>query len=121
MPEKIIKTLKKHGVTITVEEAKFIIDLLQKLAELVNKIEEQNILQKPVLNFAEVCRYLNIGPSHLYKLTSQKEIPHFCPQGKKLYFRREEIDQWLLRNRKSSTDEIDKIASDYIVRNKRDR
>ncbi len=120
-PEKAIKVLKSHGVTVTVEEAKLILDFLNKLAALASKMEEQNILQKPVLNFEETCIYLKISQSHLYKLTSQKKIPHYCPQGKKLYFRRDEVDEWLLRNRQSATDEIDKLATDYIIRKKRGR
>jgi excisionase family DNA binding protein len=119
--EKLMKALKNHGLIVTMGEATFIVDFLKRLAELADKIEEQNILQKPVLNFTEVCRYLQISPSHLYKLTSQKQIPHFCPQGKKLYFRRDEIDQWLLRNRQYSAEEIDSLATDYVIRNKRAR
>jgi hypothetical protein len=55
----------------------------------------------------------------LYKLTSTKHIPHFCPQGKKLYFKREELDTWLQRNRKAAKNEIDQMAIDYVIRNKR--
>lgn len=93
--------------------------ILEKFTEIAIKLDEQNILQKAVLNFDGACKYLDVSPSHLYKLTSQKQIPHFCPQGKKLYFRRDEIDQWLQRNRQSAADEIDKLATDYIIRNKR--
>lgn len=93
--------------------------ILNKLTEIANKLDEQNILQKTVLNLSEAAKYLDISESHLYKLTSTRQIPHFCPQGKKLYFRREELDQWLQRNRQSSTDEIDREATNYLIRNKR--
>ncbi|MFT3846810.1 MAG: helix-turn-helix domain-containing protein [Lacibacter sp.] len=93
--------------------------ILDKLTEIANKLDEQNLLQKTVLNFNEACKYLDVSPSHLYKLTSTKNIPHFCPQGKKLYFKREELDNWLQRNRKSAADEIDQMAADYVIRNKR--
>jgi len=93
--------------------------ILDKLTEIANKLDEQNLLQKTVLNFNEACKYLDVSPSHLYKLTSTKQIPHFCPQGKKLYFKREELDTWLQRNRKSAADEIDQMAADYVIRNKR--
>lgn len=93
--------------------------ILDKLTEIANKLDEQNILQKTVLNLSEAAKYLDISESHLYKLTSTRQIPHFCPQGKKLYFRREELDQWLQRNRQSSTDEIDREATNYLIRNKR--
>jgi excisionase family DNA binding protein len=93
--------------------------ILDKLTEIANKLDEQNLLQKTVINFNDACKYLDVSPSHLYKLTSTKQIPHFCPQGKKLYFKREELDNWLQRNRQSASDEIEQVASDYVLRNRR--
>jgi excisionase family DNA binding protein len=93
--------------------------ILDKLTEIANKLDEQNLLQKTVLNFNEACTYLDVSPSHLYKLTSTKHIPHFCPQGKKLYFRREELDAWLQRNRQPTAEEAEAAASDLLIRSKR--
>jgi hypothetical protein len=52
-------------------------------------------------------------------LTSTRQIPHFCPQGKKLYFNRQELEDWLQRNRQSTTEDIEKEAADYVINNKR--
>ncbi len=93
--------------------------ILEKLSQLDRKLEEQNLLKKEVLNFNETCGYLDISASHLYKLTSQKKIPHFCPQGKKLYFNRKELDEWLQRNRQSTNVEIEMAAANYVIQNKR--
>lgn len=93
--------------------------IIQKLDSIERKLSEQNILQKEILSFSEACQYLEVSQSHLYKLTSGKQIPHFCPQGKKLYFKRSELDQWLQRNRQSTADEIEQKASDYVARNRR--
>lgn len=90
-----------------------------ELHELKQLILEQNLLKKDVLNFSETCHYLDLSESHLYKLTSQRLIPHFCPQGKKLYFNRHELDGWLQQNRKVTRDEIEKEASNFIIKNKR--
>ena len=95
--------------------------ILDKLTEIANKLDEQNLLQKTVLNFNEAAKYLDVSPSHLYKLTSTKSVPHFCPQGKKLYFKRDELDNWLQRNRQSAATEIEQLATDYIIRNKRNK
>ena len=92
--------------------------IIQKLALIEAMLQDQNLLKKEVLNFNETCKYLDISASHLYKLTSQKQIPHFCPQGKKLYFKRTELDNWLLRNRKDSTDDIETMAANYLLTNK---
>jgi excisionase family DNA binding protein len=94
-------------------------ELLNKLNRIEQLITEQSLLQKEVLNFNEACQYLDVSQSHLYKLTSTKQIPHFCPQGKRLYFKRLELDQWLQRNRKTTEDEIEKAASDYLIKNRR--
>lgn len=72
-----------------------------------------------MLDFEEASRYLRLSESHLYKLTSLRQVPHYCPQGKKLYFDREELDWWLLRNRRVTKYEIDIATTDYIIRNKR--
>ncbi|MFZ4399909.1 MAG: helix-turn-helix domain-containing protein [Bacteroidales bacterium] len=93
--------------------------ILNELHELRKLINEQNLLRKEVLNFAETCNYLDVSESHLYKLTSRKQIPHFCPQGKKLYFNRHELETWLQQNRQISTDEIEQQATDYLLKNKR--
>lgn len=93
--------------------------IFQKLNQIEQKLDEQNLLKKEVLNFSEACQYLDISESHLYKLTSRKQVPHFCPQGKKLYFNRQELDQWLQTNRKNTTEEVEREATDYILNNKR--
>jgi len=93
--------------------------ILERLSQIEQKIDEQALLKKEVLNFNDACKYLDIRASHLYKLTSQKLVPHFCPQGKKLYFNRAELDEWLQRNRQSSTDEIEQEAANYVINNKR--
>jgi excisionase family DNA binding protein len=93
--------------------------IIEKLDNIEKMLSEQNLLKKEVLNFSEACQYLDISESHLYKLTSRKQIPHFCPQGKKLYFNRLELDQWLQTNRKNTVEEVDREATDYILNNRR--
>lgn len=93
-------------------------DILNKLDKIVELLESQKLVQKTVLNFNEACTYLDVSPSHLYKLTSARQIPHFCPQGKKLYFKREELDQWLQRNRQNTTQEIEEIVDNELANQK---
>jgi excisionase family DNA binding protein len=93
--------------------------ILNKLSEIANKLDEQNLLQKTVLNFNEACSYLDVSQSHLYKLTSTRQIPHFCPQGKKLYFNRTELDAWLQRNRQSTSEEIEQEVNAKLIKSRR--
>lgn len=93
--------------------------ILNKLIEIANKLDEHNLLQKTVLNFNEACKFIDVSQSHLYKLTSTRQIPHFCPQGKKLYFKRSELDEWLQRNRQSTSSEIEREAMDNMLKSRR--
>lgn len=90
-------------------------NILEKLNAIERKIEELAALNKDVLNFKEAARYLDVSRSHLYKLTYRKEIPHFKPRGKQVFFERKELDQWLLQNRQKTKAEIEQSAIDYVV------
>lgn len=91
-------------------------NIIEKLDRIEKLLLEQQTMQKQVLNFNETCKYLELSQSHLYKLTSTGAIPHYKPNGKKIYFQREELDHWLLRNRMDSKDEIAQQAADYLIK-----
>ena len=91
-------------------------NILTKLERIEKLLETQQAMQKQVLNFNDACIYLELSQSHLYKLTSTGSIPHYKPNGKKLYFKREELDTWLLRNRNNSVDEIEQEAANYLIK-----
>jgi len=86
-----------------------------ELDERLSRIENMLLSQKTVLNFEEASVYTGLSKSHLYKLTSTGGVPCYKPTGKKLYFNKEELDEWMLRNKKLSQDEIDDKAENYLM------
>ena len=80
----------------------------------IENIEKLFLTQKNVLNFSELKLYTNLSESYLYELTSTGGIPCYKPNGKKLYFKKQEIEDWLLSNRKATNIEIDELASSHI-------
>ena len=93
-------------------------EFLQSIDDRLRTIETLLLSQKTVLNFDEVATYTGLSKSYLYKLTSSGGIPCFKPQGKHIYFSKQEIDQWLLQNRKATNDEIERQASTFVTLNK---
>ncbi|WP_446808643.1 helix-turn-helix domain-containing protein [Methylomonas sp. 2BW1-5-20] len=73
------------------------------------------LVSKSVLSFEEAALYLGFAESYLYKLTSSQQIPFYKPLGKKLFFKREELDTWRLQNRTKTIEEINTAASDHVV------
>ena len=73
---------------------------------------------KEVLTVDEVNRYTGISKSYLYKLTMNREIPHYKPTGKLVFFNRREVEQWLQNNRVKTESELNQEAQSYCRKNK---
>jgi excisionase family DNA binding protein len=90
--------------------------IIEKLESIERMLSEQNMLKKDVLNFNEAAIYLEVSHSHLYKLTSTSTIPAYKPNGKKLYFNRHELNEWLLSNRQATVADVEKEAGQFQLR-----
>ena len=71
---------------------------------------------KKVLDLSDVSVLTGMSKSTLYRLTSEKKIPHYKPTAKLLYFDRNEIEAWMKQNRVSTQTEAESTAAAYIVR-----
>jgi len=63
----------------------------------------------------EACKLLMKSKATVYGMTSSQKIP-FYKRGKKLYFKREELLQWLGQGRRKTVDEIRQSADDFLAR-----
>jgi excisionase family DNA binding protein len=57
------------------------------------------------------AKYLEISKSHLYQLTSKNLIAHYKPAGKKIYFDKSDLDEYLRRNRVRPSWEVEAVAA----------
>lgn len=88
-------------------------EILEKLAN----IEQLTLLAaKPMLTIEDVSKLTGLSKSYLYQLTSQNQIPHYKPQGGKVFFDRQELTDWLKQNRIATTQETNLEAQKYITR-----
>ena len=96
------------------------LESMQSIEERLANIERINQGAKTILTLEEVAKYTNYSKSYIYKLTSRREIPCYKPNGKQLYFKRTEIDEWLLTNRKMTNKEIEsEVATKSVLQQKR--
>lgn len=72
-------------------------------------------MEKSILSFKEAVEYTGFSESYLYKLTSARKIPHYKPTGRKLFFKKDEIDAWLLSNPIKTSEQIEQEAATYIA------
>lgn len=89
----------------------------KKLEALKAIMEKQQTFQKEFLDISEASEYLNLSTSTLYKMTSGKELPYYVPGGKKIYFRRTELDTWIENGKIQPSGELLLEVEDYLGRN----
>lgn len=75
------------------------------------------IMYKEILSFDEARFYLDVSQSLLYKLTSKKEIPFSKPNGGKLYFKKKDLDNWMLKNSSNSKELLEAEILKHIQSN----
>lgn len=92
-------------------------DISEKLMETLEAIRKNTLLaSKNVLTLEEACLVTGLSKARIYTLTSNKQIPHYKLNGRKLYFNKAELERWLLSCRVDTTNEADGSAAlrDYI-------
>ncbi len=78
----------------------------------------ESINSSKPLNFREACAYLNYAEGTLYKLTSARMIPFSRPNNGRIYFDKNDLDNWLLRNKTVGYDENRNAAATYVTTHK---
>lgn len=53
---------------------------------------------KKIMTVDDLVLYTSMSKSHIYKLCSKMEIPHYKKGKRLLYFEKTQIDNWLLSN-----------------------
>jgi len=96
---------------------------LDKIEHLLIELKANQINDNPrptemFMNVQQVAEYLSLSVQTIYGLTSRLEVPTI-KKGKRLYFKKAEIDEWLLKGRRKTKEEIIEQAHNYLIRNKR--
>lgn len=100
-------------------------EAVSKLHEKLNSIEQllrggqhQPQDTDQLLNISEVAKFLNLSVPTIYSKVCRKEIP-VNKQGKRLYFYRSELVNWIKSGRKKTAVEIRQEAEQTLASNKR--
>ena len=72
-----------------------------------------------LLTIDEVATLLHLTKPTVYSKVSKNELPGVCKRGKRLYFDRQTIINWIKQGRKKSNAEIDREAEAYLLNNKK--
>ena len=71
---------------------------------------------KTVLTPDEVSLMYGLSKDYLYHLTSERVIPFHKPNGKKIFFHKDEVEAWLLKNPQDTDAEIRQRAAMFDLK-----
>ena len=96
-----------------------IIERLDRIEKAISDLKKENTFktESKAMNVSEVAKYLNTNVPSIYGLTSRAEIPHY-KIAKKLYFKKEEIDEWIFSKKIKTNLDIEKEVDEYLQRKK---
>lgn len=93
-------------------------ELEMMIAEVVDRTLKEQQAAQPAVSHPEVmdidafCAYTGLSKQTVYRKTRKGEVPH-SKRGKRLYFDKREVDEWLLAN-KVSRKTINEQAEAYF-------
>jgi excisionase family DNA binding protein len=64
------------------------------------------MMENKPLNIDEAAEYLSMKKSYLYQLVYHGKIASYKPGGKLLYFKREDLENYVYQNRKAADFEL---------------
>lgn len=90
-----INHILKNSIKTSVK----VMELNEKINLINDKLNQLILIKKDVLSLKEASEYLSITEGYMYKHTMNNSIKCFRPNGKKIYFKRSDLDNWMLTNK----------------------
>jgi len=91
-------------------------DISNELNDNLKVIMKSGFLPKKALTMSEASNYMGISKTYLYQLTHRRLIPFSKPTGKRIYFDRTELENWLLSKPQKNANQL---AKEYTQNNLR--
>lgn len=108
-------------IQMTEQELAAVFDqLTDKLISAIGATKAQTPEQSDLIDLSEASKVLNLAPQTIYGMVSKNTLPHM-KRGKKLYFSRKELTEWIQAGRKKTVGEIANEAAQHIESRKQKR
>jgi excisionase family DNA binding protein len=96
-------------------------DKLESIEQLLLQQHEQLPGQEELLTISQAAKFLNLSVPTIYSKVCRKELP-VNKQGKRLYFYRSELTEWVKSGRRKTADEIrDEAVQQLAISGKRSK
>lgn len=92
--------------------------LAERISENIKKAinQSESFIDNDIMTIDEAAKLIKLAKSSVYGLVHQKKIP-FNKVGKKLYFSKAEILQWINNGKHATKSELELKADEYLMKN----
>ncbi len=88
----------------------------EEIKQQLDRIEQYAMIgAKNVLNITEAAIILGMSVEGVRYIVRNHQIPCYKPNVHRLYFKKSELEDWMLQNRSKSMAEIESEAAAYCV------
>ena len=91
-------------------------DLLVEIGR--SKTNKSNSASKELLTVEETAKFLSISKATLYLKKSKGEIPGVCKQGKRIYFIKDKLIDWIMSSECKSETQLLNEVEDFLIKKK---
>lgn len=81
-------------------------------------VAEEKEAADDIIDFNGALKLTGYAAPTLYAKTAKGEIPHF-KKGRKLFFRKSELIEWIETGRRKTQEDINELAERYLKQSKR--
>jgi excisionase family DNA binding protein len=108
--------MKKEFFMLTEDEIE---SLVERISNKLYKsfLLEQSNKKDELLTIDEAAKLIKLSKATIYGLVHKKSIPH-CKKGKRLYFQKSELLEWIQSGRKATVDTLDSKVNGYLLKNR---
>lgn len=93
-----------------------ILEKLNSIEKAIEKLKTASNDDEDFMNIDQVSSFIDLAKPSVYGLVNKRKIPHF-KSGKRLYFKKSDIVQWITSTKVSTKQEMEDKANEYIYRN----
>lgn len=70
-------------------------------------------MEKTYFSVREAAEYMGYSVGYIYKLIAKNALPHYAPNGGRIMFKVQELDEWISNGRKTETEPDSK--KEYLI------
>lgn len=90
----------------------------EEIKRIAAAVADRLCYNKNFLTTKEACSFLGLSTRALYQLRVDGQIASYCPNGKLTYYKRSDLERWIMTGHRMSNSEMNQKVADFFDRHK---